>query len=212
MPTLIWFQPAVRTARSISSKSNSNDGSDFATAETEAVKLGAHITSNSFACYGSLDCGDSNFASHFDTPGVTYVAAAGDDGYGVAAPMAFASVVSVGGTLLSKSVRPIVKLSGPTLAAAAPSRGITQALMAARSRLLGAHRQRRGGGGLERRDYYDTYDVPGPFGVLHPARASPRLSSPVHSHLPVTPQNKMAAEASGPLAKRRLKNDLHVIS
>ena len=35
-------------------EANSNDASDTETAETEAVKLGAHITSNSFACYGSL--------------------------------------------------------------------------------------------------------------------------------------------------------------
>ena len=48
-----------------------------------------------------LRCGDPNKA--FDTPGVTYVAAAGDDGYGVGTPRRFASVVSVGGTLLSKS-------------------------------------------------------------------------------------------------------------
>ncbi|MGA9273156.1 MAG: S8 family serine peptidase, partial [Candidatus Cybelea sp.] len=84
-------------------EANSNDASDTETAETEAVKLGAHITSNSFECYSSLDCGDPNYASYFDTPGVTYVAAAGDDGYGAGAPMAFASVVSAGGTVLSKS-------------------------------------------------------------------------------------------------------------
>ena len=80
-------------------EANSNDTSDTENAETEAVKLGAHITSNSFICYGSLDCGDPNYANYFDTPGVTYVAAAGDDGYGVGAPMDFASVVSVGGDL-----------------------------------------------------------------------------------------------------------------
>ncbi|MGA7092412.1 MAG: S8 family serine peptidase [Candidatus Cybelea sp.] len=84
-------------------ESNSNDASDTETAETEAVKLGAHIISDSFQCYGSLDCGDPNYANYFDTPGVTYVAAAGDDGYGFGAPMAFANVVSVGGTVLSKN-------------------------------------------------------------------------------------------------------------
>ena len=44
-------------------EANSNDTSDTETAETEAVKLGAHITSNSFECYGSLDCGDPNYAA-----------------------------------------------------------------------------------------------------------------------------------------------------
>ena len=37
-------------------ESNTNDASDTPEkAETEAVKLGARITSNSFICYGSLD-------------------------------------------------------------------------------------------------------------------------------------------------------------
>ncbi|MGB8907797.1 MAG: S8 family serine peptidase [Candidatus Cybelea sp.] len=67
-------------------------------AEREAVKLGAHIISNSYGCSTS-GCP----STAFDTPGITYVAAAGDDGYGTAAPMAYATVVSVGGTILSKS-------------------------------------------------------------------------------------------------------------
>ncbi|MGC1758801.1 MAG: S8 family serine peptidase [Candidatus Cybelea sp.] len=67
-------------------------------AEREAVKLGAHIISNSFSCSTT---GCPSIA--FDTPGITYVAAAGDDGYGTSAPMAYATVVSAGGTILSKS-------------------------------------------------------------------------------------------------------------
>ena len=33
----------------------------FETAEKEAVTLGATIASNSWICYGSSDCGDTNF-------------------------------------------------------------------------------------------------------------------------------------------------------
>ena len=67
------------------------------------MKLGAHITSNSFKCYEGFPVCDRSKA--FETPGVTYVAAAGDEGYrhGLGTPMAYAHVVSVGGTLLSKS-------------------------------------------------------------------------------------------------------------
>ncbi|MGA8098635.1 MAG: S8 family serine peptidase [Candidatus Cybelea sp.] len=70
-------------------------------AEVEAVKLGAHIISNSFKCPG-FSC---DWSKAFETPGVTYVAAAGDEGYrhGLGTPMAYTHVVSVGGTLLSKS-------------------------------------------------------------------------------------------------------------
>lgn len=71
------------------------------TAEAEAVKLGAHIVSNSWICYGSLTCvNESDFAK----PGVTYLAAAGDRGLEQpGAPMAFESVASIGGTVLSKA-------------------------------------------------------------------------------------------------------------
>jgi hypothetical protein len=71
---------------------------DAVKSENEAVKLGAHIVSNSFSC-SVTGCP----SAAFDTPGVTYVASAGDDGYGTSAPMAYATVVSAGGTILSKS-------------------------------------------------------------------------------------------------------------
>jgi subtilase family serine protease len=82
-------------------EANNNGASSVNKAEAEAVKLGAHITSNSFECYGFTDCNGKS--KSFETPGVTYVAAAGDDAYGVGTPMAYERVVSVGGTLLSKS-------------------------------------------------------------------------------------------------------------
>jgi hypothetical protein len=68
---------------------------DLGTAEKEAVTLGAHIISNSWT-YGPVTKGE------FASPGVVYVAAAGDHHYGSLPPAAFANVVSVGGTWLSK--------------------------------------------------------------------------------------------------------------
>lgn len=75
--------------------------SDLQAAEVEAVKLGAHIVSNSWICYASLSCVDQG---DFAKKGVTYLAAAGDDGIGQeGAPEAFDTVVAVGGTVLSKN-------------------------------------------------------------------------------------------------------------
>lgn len=68
---------------------------NFEAAEIEAVKLGAHIVSNSWSCYCSK--------SAFETPHVVYVAASGDYGYTEEPPAAFGSVVAVGGTILAKS-------------------------------------------------------------------------------------------------------------
>jgi len=81
-------------------EANTNGTSDLETAEAQAVTLGAHIVSNSWGCTGSNDCLDT---SYFDSPGVVYLASAGDGAYGTQAPAALASVVSVGGTVLSVS-------------------------------------------------------------------------------------------------------------
>jgi len=82
-------------------EANSASTSDLDTAEKEAVTLGAHIISNSWICYGSINCVDH---SAFDQPGVEYLAASGDAGYGQnGAPEALGTVVSVGGTQLAKS-------------------------------------------------------------------------------------------------------------
>ncbi|HEV3092533.1 MAG TPA: S8 family serine peptidase [Candidatus Cybelea sp.] len=80
-------------------ESNNNSLGSLVKAEQEAVKLGARIISNSFICYGYPGCDQSK---GYETPGVTYLAAAGDESYGVGTPMAYGNVVSVGGTLLSK--------------------------------------------------------------------------------------------------------------
>jgi len=82
-------------------EANSNSTSDLQTAEDEAVKLGAHIISNSWICYGS-SCGTSE--THFDTKGVEFLAASGDNGYDQNGPPEwFPSVTSVGGTVLTKA-------------------------------------------------------------------------------------------------------------
>ncbi len=82
-------------------EAKSSSSRDLETAEAEAVKLGAHIVSNSWICYNS-PCGTSE--SYFDAPGVLYLAASGDRGWNNnGPPMWFPSVVSVGGTVLSKS-------------------------------------------------------------------------------------------------------------
>ena len=81
---------------------NDYNGRSIATAEREAAKLGAHIVSNSFGCVRCL--GPRNVLEKaFETPGVTHVVSAGDRGYLTDVPMEFDSVVSVGGTVLSKS-------------------------------------------------------------------------------------------------------------
>ncbi len=85
-------------------EASSSNTSDLEAAEAEAVTLGATMLSNSWGCYGSDDCGDSNFSNYFDTPGIAYLAATGDAGYGqIGAPAVLASVIAVGGTQLAVS-------------------------------------------------------------------------------------------------------------
>jgi subtilase family serine protease len=75
-------------------EANSNSWSDLETAETEAVKLGATIVSNSYDGTGGSE-------SSYDTKGITYLASAGDSGYGLYDPATFDSVIAVGGTFLN---------------------------------------------------------------------------------------------------------------
>lgn len=81
-------------------EADTNNTNDLETAEAEAVKLGAHIVSNSWGCTGSNACLSTKY---FDTKGVVYLASGGDSGYGTQAPAALASVVAVGGTFLTKN-------------------------------------------------------------------------------------------------------------
>jgi subtilase family serine protease len=81
--------------------STAYSNNDLSVAEAEAVTLGAHIVSNSWICYPSscsVDAGD------FATPGVAYLAGSGDAGYNQnGPPEALGNVISVGGTVLSRS-------------------------------------------------------------------------------------------------------------
>ncbi|HLY02770.1 MAG TPA: S8 family serine peptidase [Candidatus Cybelea sp.] len=81
--------------------SSAYSNNDLSVAEAEAVTLGAHVVSNSWICYPSscsVDAGD------FKTPGVAYLAGSGDAGYNEnGPPEALGNVISVGGTVLSKT-------------------------------------------------------------------------------------------------------------
>ncbi len=76
-------------------------------AESTAVALGAKILSNSWGCHTGVygaDCGDPNFPSYFETPGVAYLASSGDSGYNeIEYPAALQTVLAVGGTQLEES-------------------------------------------------------------------------------------------------------------
>jgi subtilase family serine protease len=76
-------------------EANSNSISDLEAAEVEAVTLGAHIVSNSYDGTGASQ-------SYYDTPGVTYLASAGDLGYGIEDPADFETVAAIGGTTLTE--------------------------------------------------------------------------------------------------------------
>jgi subtilase family serine protease len=78
-------------------EANSNNTNDLYAAEQEAVKLGATVISNSWGGGGG-----SNSGGAFDSKGVVYLASAGDSGYGMQDPADYQTVVSVGGTNLSK--------------------------------------------------------------------------------------------------------------
>jgi hypothetical protein len=78
--------------------------SDFEAAESEAVKLGATILSNSWICYGDWDCDDTNFPNYFNTKGIAYLASTGDEAYNhIGGPSVLTSVIAVGGTQLETS-------------------------------------------------------------------------------------------------------------
>jgi Subtilase family len=78
-------------------EANDNYTNNLYAAEKEAVKLGATIVSNSYSGGGGSASGGA-----FDHKGVTYLASAGDGGYGLGDPADYTTVVSVGGTVLSE--------------------------------------------------------------------------------------------------------------
>jgi subtilase family serine protease len=70
---------------------------DLATAVDTAVKLGAHVVSNS---YGGGESGAASYDAHYNHPGVAITASSGDSGYGVSYPASSPHVTAVGGTSL----------------------------------------------------------------------------------------------------------------
>jgi Subtilase family len=79
-------------------ESADNSSNNLYAAVKEAVKLGAHIVSNSYGGGGGSASGGA-----FSHSGVTYLASAGDFGYGMQDPADYDTVVSVGGTVLAKT-------------------------------------------------------------------------------------------------------------
>ncbi len=77
-------------------EADSARGSDIEAAVTRAVTLGAHIISNSYSGSGGIK------QKYYDTKGVTYLASAGDNGYGKSLPADFSSVAAIGGTELTR--------------------------------------------------------------------------------------------------------------
>lgn len=75
-------------------EANSSSWSDLQTAEAQAVSLGATIVTNSYSGSGGSE-------SSYNTPGITYVASSGDNGYGLYQPATFQAVVAAGGTVLT---------------------------------------------------------------------------------------------------------------
>ncbi len=78
-------------------EANNNNNKNLYAAVARAAEIGAHIISNSYGGGG----GGASFGD-FAKSGVTYLASAGDFGYGMQDPADYDSVVSVGGTVLSK--------------------------------------------------------------------------------------------------------------
>jgi subtilase family serine protease len=76
-------------------EANSSSGNSLYIAEKTAAKLGSHIISNSWGGGGGSPSGGA-----FDKKGITYLASAGDFGYGMQDPADYPTVVSVGGTVL----------------------------------------------------------------------------------------------------------------
>jgi subtilase family serine protease len=81
-------------------EANSSGFNDLATAENEAVTLGAHVISNSWG-NGEFD-GETSYDNNWDHPGVDVTFSSGDGAYqgGVQYPSASPFVTSVGGTQL----------------------------------------------------------------------------------------------------------------
>ncbi len=104
-------------------------------AEMEAVKLGAHIVSNSWGGGGGSPSGGA-----FDHPHVTYLASSGDGGFGMQDPADYDNIISVGGTILQKSGSTYTEQTWPDTGGGCSV--VAEALLATRRGLQLPHRQR----------------------------------------------------------------------
>jgi subtilase family serine protease len=96
-----WAHAIAPMARVILIEAASAGRADLLGAIALAGKLGANVVSMSF---GSAEYdGQSTYDSAFSAPGVTYVAASGDNGRGVSWPAVSAQVLAVGGSTLAYS-------------------------------------------------------------------------------------------------------------
>lgn len=82
-------------------EANDESYQSLGTAVNTAVRLGAHIVSNSYGSPEDQQTAMSD-AAYYNHPGVVILASSGDNGYGVQLPAAFNSVIAVGGTSLSR--------------------------------------------------------------------------------------------------------------
>jgi len=94
-----WAHTIAPLAKIMLVEANSNRFSDLLTAVDVAVANGANIVSMSWS--GGESRSELQSDSHFNVPGVTFVAASGDGGHGAVYPAASPYVVGVGGTSLT---------------------------------------------------------------------------------------------------------------
>jgi hypothetical protein len=93
-----WAHAIAPHANILLVEAASNSYANLLGAVDYAVSQGAHVVSMSWG--GGDSSGESSFDSHFNVPGVTFLASSGDSGGQVIYPSASPYVVSVGGTHL----------------------------------------------------------------------------------------------------------------
>ena len=185
-------------------EANTSSASDLQTAEIEAVNT--RCTHREQRLERQQGAGLNHSA--FDAPGVVYLAGSPSSGYpNTAEPGAFASVVSVGGTVLSKSGSTYSEGVWPRVGAGCAS--APQTFVAARSRLHDAHGQRYIGGRVGRRRVrlIRLWRL-GDHGGRH---ASTALNAGVFG-LAGNASSQNAAENFWTMSKKKRSKELHYIS
>lgn len=94
-----WVHAIAPAANILLCVAKSASTTDLVAAIDYATNHGAKVVSNSWG--GSEFSGESSYDTHFNHPGVVYVASSGDNGSGVEWPAASPYVLSVGGTTLN---------------------------------------------------------------------------------------------------------------